>query len=65
MEKEDENHQKNLYRLLKYIVHTEILKLKIKPEQLKKGLFYIMGNSDSDFVGDTIMKIVALSDLVC
>ena len=48
MDRENENHQMNLYRLLKYIVQTEFLKLKINPEKLKKGLFYIMGKSDSD-----------------
>jgi len=52
MDKANNGHKKELYRVLKYVLDTKNLKLKINPLSNSLGLFYIAGKSDSDFTGD-------------
>jgi hypothetical protein len=49
-------HWKAMTRLMKYVVNTESLGLKLKPRKLK-DMFILEGISDSEYAGDTDTRI--------
>jgi len=52
MDVANDGHEKELQRVIKYVLDTSRLKLKFDPQKNDCGIFYLTGKLDSDYVGN-------------